>query len=50
MDAAGDIYENVLIEQLGAHFLFQHRDQQRDAIVVDADGGAPRHSEERPAD
>ena len=50
MDAAGDVDENILIEKLGAHFLFQHGDEQRDAVVIDADRGASRHGQERPAD
>ena len=45
-----DVDENILIEKLGAHFLFQHGDEQRDAVVIDADRGASRHGQERPAD
>ena len=50
MDAAGDVDENILIEKFSAHFLFQHGDEQGDAVVIDADGGASRHGQERPAD
>ena len=50
VDAAGHVDENILIEKFSAHFLFQHGDQQRDAVVIDADRGASRHGQERPAD
>jgi len=50
VDAAGHVDENILIEKLGAHFLFQHGDEQGDAVVIDANRGSSRHSQERPAD
>src|SRR5262245_28279477 len=43
MDATGDVDEDILIKELGAHFLFQDSDQQGHAVVVYADGSASRH-------
>ena len=42
---AGDVEEDVLGEQRKPDLLLQHRHQQRDPVVVDPHGGAPRGAE-----
>lgn len=46
VDAAGDVDENILIEELGAHLFFQNRHEQGDAVMIDADRRSTRHGQE----